>query len=192
LVIRNEIGDIRIQATDRKDVKITAIRRAHNSSESEGPSKVKELQVHVFSTSGEVRVTGTWPGRSVTRLFRGETALSLDFEVEVPRSARIEVQNNIGDIRVEGATSDVDVHENIGDVTVDFATGFHPHMVSLQTNIGDVKTNLSGSSHGWLGHKFTSILDGEHSLNIKLNIGDIHVHTDGSKDGKKRRKAVDL
>ena len=194
LVLKNEIGDIRIHATDRADVRITAIRRAHNSSESEGPSRVKELQVRVEPSVGEVRVTGSWANHSFSRLLRGEGSLELDFEVELPRNARIEVENNIGDIRIEGSSADVDVRENIGDVKVDFSTGFHPRRVSLETNIGEVNTNLQGQQRGWLGKKFTAIQDGEHSLTVKLNIGDINVHTDGVKqeEKKKSRKPVEM
>jgi hypothetical protein len=190
LVVKNEIGDIRIHATDRADVRITAIRRAHNTSEVNGPSRVKELEVRVEPSAGEVRVTGSRPRHSLSRLF-GDAGLQLDFEVELPRNARIEVENSIGDIRIEGASADVNVRENIGDVKVDFSSGFHPRMVSLETNIGDVSTNLQGQERGWLGKKFTALQDGEHSLTVKLNIGDINVHTD-SVEKKKSRKPVDM
>jgi hypothetical protein len=192
VVIRNEIGDIRIHATDRSDVLITAIRRAHNTTEAEGPWRVKELEVRVEPSAGEVRVTGSQPHHSLARLFSGSN-LELDFEVELPRNARIDVQNNIGDIRIDGTSADVDVRENIGDVNVDFSNGFHPRSVSLQTNIGEVNTNLSGQERGFLGKKFTALQDGEHSLTVKLNIGDIRVHTDGVKDEKRKsRKPVEM
>jgi hypothetical protein len=193
LVLKNEIGDIRIHVTDRSDVKITAVKRARNSSESEGPSRVKELEVHIEPSANELRITGSWPRHSFSRFIHGDGNLQLDFEVEAPRSARIEVQNNIGDVAIDGAAADVNVRQNIGEVNVDFSTGFHPRTVSLETNIGNVSTNLHGQERGWLGKKFTALQDGEHTLTVKLNIGDINVHTDGSKsDQKKTRKPVDI
>ena len=192
LVLKNEIGDIRIHATDRSDVHITAIRRAHNTSEAEGPSRVRELEVRVERSAGEVRVTGSRPRHTLSGLFSASN-LELDFEVELPRNARIEVENNIGDIRIDGTSADVNVRENIGDVNVDFSTGFHPRSVSLETNIGDVRTNLAGQERGFLGKKFTALQDGEHSLTVKLNIGDIRVHTDGVKEEKRKsRKPVEM
>jgi hypothetical protein len=193
LILRNEVGDIRIHASDRNDVRITAIRRAHNTSESEGPSRVKELEVQVEHSESEVRVTGSHPRGMFSGVFHSSGNLELDFDVELPRNARIEVVNNIGDIHIDGTSADVNVRENIGDVNVDFVTGFHPRMVTLDTNIGEVSTNLQGQERGFLGKKFTALQDGEHSLTVKLNIGDIHVHTDGVKDEKRKsRKPVDM
>ncbi|GEM_PF-6239107 len=191
LLVHNGIGDIKIHASDRNDVRITAIRRAHGMSDSEAASRIKDLDVRVDHSPNEVRVTGSREHRSYT--FFGVNGLSLDFEIEVPRTAHIDVTNNIGDIHIDGAAADVDVHENIGDVVVNYQSGARPRTARLEVNIGEVRTNLHGEERGFLGKKFTAMQEGEHSVNVKLNIGDISVHTDGSNDDKKKsRKPVDL
>src|ERR1022692_2522404 len=162
VVVRSEVGDIRIRATGRRDVRLVAIKRYRTSNDAEGAAKVKELHVNTTLSAGELRVTGEWPPRTVTGMFRGESNLQMDFEIEVPRDARLLVHLNIGSVHIEGAESDVEVNENIGDVTVE--GNLHPRVVRLETDIGDVSTNLKGTTSGMIGKKFTSILDGDRSL----------------------------
>jgi hypothetical protein len=47
--------------------------------------------------------------------------------------------------------------------------------VSLETKIGDVSTRLDGRLRGWLGKKFTSLLDGRHTLDVRVKIGEVRI-----------------
>jgi hypothetical protein len=173
LVLRSEVGDIRIHATGRHNVRLVAIKRYRTSNDAEGAAKVKELRVNTSLAANELRITGEWPTRTVSSLFRGESNLQMDFEIEVPRDTRLLIHLNIGSVQIDGAESDVEVNENIGDVTIE--GDLHPRVVRLETDIGDVATNLKGTTSGMIGKKFTSILDGDRSLNVKVHIGAITV-----------------
>jgi len=173
IVLRSEVGDIRIHASDRHDVRLVTIKRYRTSDDSEGRARVKELHVNTSLSGGELRITGEWPARSVSSMFRGESNLQMDFELEVPRSARLQVHLNIGSIQIDGVESDLEVDENIGDVTIE--GNLHPRVVHLESDIGDVSTNLKGTLSGMVGKKFTSILDGDRSLSVKVHIGAITV-----------------
>ncbi len=178
LLVRSEIGDVRIHTSDRHDVRVVAVKKFRTQDDSQGRQKVAQLQVSVTHSDGEVRVIGQWPQRTLGRLVRGES-LQLDLDIELPRDARIEVRHNIGEVVIDGAGSDVEVTQNIGEVRVEGT--FRPRVVRLETGIGEVTTNLTGKRSGWLGKKFTSILDGEHTVNVKVHIGEIRVLSNGRK-----------
>lgn len=175
--LKNEIGEVILRASDRKDVRIVAILKAKDSDESSGPRRVHELRVEVKATPDQVRVRGRWPDRSFFGLFGGKSRLQIDFEIELPRSARLHVENGIGEVRVEGAANDVIVREGIGEVRIDLARSFQPRRVYLRTRIGDVDTHFARRGHmrGWLGKKFTGILDGDRTLDVRVGIGEIRI-----------------
>ena len=175
--LKNEVGEVRLRASDRKDVHIVALKRARDSDQRDGPQRVAELRVQVSAASGEVRILGRWPERDLTRMLRGKSKLQIDFEIEAPRTARLELENDVGEVRVEGAAHDVIVRESVGEVSIALADSFLPRRVYLRTRIGDVDTNLDGRGRmqGWLGKKFTAILDGNRTLDVRVGIGDIRV-----------------
>lgn len=189
IFLKSEVGEVRVHASDRRDVRIVAVKRARNSDEHNGPGRVAELRVEVHATPAEVSVRGIWPDWSLTRMLRGKSKLQIDFEIEAPRTARLEVQNGIGEVRIEGAANDIMVRENIGGVQIGLADSFQPRRVYLHVNIGDVDTGFPGRTQGWLGKKFTAILDGERALDVRVNIGDIRV-TGGKIAGQKKAKKV--
>ena len=190
--LKSEVGEVRVHASDRRDVHIVAVKRAKNSDEHNGPGRVSELRVEVHPTPGQVSVRGIWPDRSFTWMLRGKTRLQIDFDIEVPRTARLEVQNDIGEVRIEGAANDVMVRENIGEVRIELADSFLPRRVYLHVNIGDVDTGFPGRTQGWLGKKFTAILDGERALDVRVNIGDIRVSGGKIAGPKKAKKVTEL
>lgn len=173
--LKSEVGEVRVRASDRKDVHIVVTKLARNEDEQSGPRQVSRLRVDVSARDDEVRVRAVWPEASAGSMLRGKSKLQVDFEIEVPRSARLQLENGIGEVRVEGAGNDVIVREGIGEVSVSLAEGFQPRRVYLHTKIGDVDTHLPGQVRGWLGKKFTALLEGTGSLDIRLGIGDIRV-----------------
>lgn len=175
LTIRTEVGEVRIHASDRHDVLLRVTKRYQTSDDAEGAAKVKELHVNTSSTGNELRIIGQWPSHGFNSLLKGESKLQMDFELDVPRDARIFLTINVGSVHMDGVESDIDVTENIGDVNIN--GNLHPRLVRLETDIGDVSTNLKGTTSGMVGKKFTSILDGDHSLNVKVHIGAVTVHS---------------
>src|SRR6266478_297552 len=75
LVVRSEIGDIRIHASDRRDVKIVAVKRARDASDDEGARRVARMHLNFAASANEVRVTVEWPSRSISALLRNESNL---------------------------------------------------------------------------------------------------------------------
>ena len=173
--LKNEVGEVHVKATDRKDVHIVVVKRARDSDQHSGPSRVAELRVEVSHSADEVRIRGTWPDRDMTHWMRGKSRLQIDYEVEIPRDARLQVDNEIGEVHITGAGNDVVVRNKIGEAYVDLAQSFQPRRVYLHTRIGEVQTGFPGRTTGLLGKKFTTILDGSHTLDVRVNIGEIRI-----------------
>lgn len=186
--LKNDIGEIHITFSDRKDVRIVAIKKARDSDSHSGPSRLAELRVDVRHSPDEIRIRGYWPHRDATRLLRGKSRLQIDYEVEVPRGVRLQVENDIGEVHISGADNDVIVRNGIGEAYVGLADSFQPRRVYLHTKIGEVQSSFPGRTSGWLGQKFTRILDGRSTLDVRVSIGEIHI----SGGSGKMRKITEL
>lgn len=173
--LRNEVGEVHVKATDRKDVHILVIKKARESDVHSGPSRVAELHVDVSPSAAEIRIRGSWPDRDVVHMMRGKSRLQIDYELEIPRDARLQIDNEIGEVHITGAGNDVVVHNRIGEAYVNLASSFQPHRVYLHTRIGEVQSGYPGRTTGFLGKKFTTILDGTHTLDVRVGIGEIRI-----------------
>ena len=189
--LKNDVGEIHITVSDRKDVRIVATKKARDSDQHSGPSRVAELHVDVRNSPDEIRIRGDWPHRDATRLLRGKSKLQIDYEVEVPRGVRLQVENDIGEVHISGADNDVIVRNGIGEAYVGLADSFQPRRVYLQTKIGEVQSAFPGRTSGWLGRKFTKILDGNRTLDVRVGIGEIRI-SGGSAKMRQSRKITEL
>lgn len=186
--LKNDIGEIHITFSDRNDVRIVAIKKARDSDSHNGPARLSELHVEVRNSPSEIRIRGDWPHRDATRLLRGKSKLQIDYELEVPRGIRLQVENDIGEVHISGADNDVIVRNGIGEAYVGLADSFQPRRVYLHTKIGEVQSGFPGRTSGWLGRKFTKILDGNRTLDVRVGIGEIRI----SGGSGKMRKITEL
>jgi hypothetical protein len=184
--LKNDVGEIHVTTSGRSDVRIIAVKKARDSDEHSGPGRLKELRVQVNTSPDEIRIRGVWPHRDVTRLFRGKSRLQIDYELEVPRGVRLHVENDIGEVHITGADNDVIVRNGIGEAYVGLADSFQPRRVYLHTKIGELQSDFPGRSSGFLGRKFTRILDGKSTLDVRVSIGEIRIR------GGKMRKVTEL
>src|SRR5437667_10380490 len=64
--LKNNVGEVRVHASNQNTVRIVAIKRAKDCDNATGAARVAELQVKIDAFPNEVRVRGEWPDHTIT------------------------------------------------------------------------------------------------------------------------------
>lgn len=147
LRLTNSIGEVTVEGWDRPTLQITIVKSFKDSDrmrKGEAPS-LDRVHVNTERKGDEVTVTTAVPRRAFPPGFilGGATRFNVDYEIKVPRNARLIVNHVAGEVNVAGVTGDihvtarqglialrlpetakyvVDSHSKIGQVTTDFAS----------------------------------------------------------------------
>lgn len=142
VVVRSGRGDISVAASDHPEIRVTAKRTIHAWSESEADRVAKNISVEIAKNGDafEVRPKG---------YDLGDSRISMDLEVAVPKKAPLTVKTDRGDVSVSGITADVNVTDMRGDVDVRGTSGdvnveMHKGDAKIADTKGDVKISGKG------------------------------------------------
>lgn len=128
--IDNVNGQVSIEAWERNEVEIQAVRKAPDA------ESLERVQVEVEATADKV---------SVETEFRGQTeGASVDYRIRAPRSARIEIEAVNGAIRVLNPGGEVDAESVNGSIEVGDASG----PVSAESVNGNVEVGYVSLAEG--------------------------------------------
>jgi DUF4097 and DUF4098 domain-containing protein YvlB len=114
VALSNINGAVRINAWDRNEVKVDAIKRAHT------PERLREAQIKVDANSGSIEIETEYPEYRWTDrdTERHENPASVEYTLTVPRTARIEEVSLVnGALDIEGITGPVHASSVNGRVT---------------------------------------------------------------------------
>ena len=130
LQISDASGDIQITGTDSNtdtiDVRVT--KHASNTSE------VEQLTSRIGSTGSGVVIESVYPHMCID--------CDISYSIRLPRSARVQVDDESGDVRVRGTTDLVTIKAASGDVHLDDVSG----AVSADMDSGDATlTNVTSA-----------------------------------------------
>ena len=100
-----------------------------------------------------VRLSTIYPTRSVWRPFRGESKLTVNFEIRMPYDASLVLRCVDGDVRVEGVTANEHLRVNYGDVEVDVPSIEALRSLYAHTWLGYVQSDLHGREQDGAGVK---------------------------------------
>jgi hypothetical protein len=174
-------GGLRIEGWDRADMEITTIK----STKAEyGPSdKAKALeelgQVHIATElkNGEMVVTTTFPHQKVLKpKLPGAWRFDIEYEINVPRNARIAVDHGDGEVLISDVTGDI--HSTVwrGGITLNLAAE-RQYDIDAKSRIGAVVSDFPGTEKTrlWLiGQEFASEpSSGAQKLFLRTGYGDI-------------------
>jgi DUF4097 and DUF4098 domain-containing protein YvlB len=142
VTVRGERGDITVRASDTQEIRVAGKVNVKSWSE----SAAKRLSEHV---SAEIVQNGD--GYEVRPTGAGNSRVSVDMDITVPRKALLAVHSEKGDVSVSDVASqvtidngsgDIDVHGTSGDVSVDM----HHGDAKISDTKGDVKISGRGGS----------------------------------------------
>jgi len=137
--ISNINGDVHIDAWDRNEVKVDAVKRAYRR------ERFSEVTIDVTNTPDSISIKSQYKERNLT--FDSRTPennpASIEYTLTVPRGARIDgVELVNGSLDIEGVQGDVKASLVNGKVKADDLSG----EVNLNTVNGAIEVNAAGLS----------------------------------------------
>ena len=184
LHVKHSIGELTVEGWDQPGMEITTIkspRLAYDSQWREKASHKRELdETHVTAErhENEVAVTTTLPHRSFLPPWplRGGRGVGLDYQIKIPRNARLVVEHGSGEVHVEGLTGDLHVTVRRGEITVRVPQEGE-YAIDARSSLGDIVSDFPGSAHRrpWLfAHRFAGEASASaHKVYLRTSFGDI-------------------
>ena len=139
ITIRNGRGDISVHSSDERQIRVAGKKNAKGWSETEARKLADRASVEIVPIGDgyEVHPAGT-----------GDSRLSLDLEVTVPKKALLTIRNEKGDVTISDMATPVTVISGTGDIEVRNTTGD----VSIDTHKGDIKVSDTNGNVKIAGH----------------------------------------
>lgn len=142
IVIRNGRGDITVRSSDEAQVRVDGKKNVNAWSETDAEHLASAVSVEIAKNGDayEVRPVNT---------SGGDSRVSLDMDISVPKKASLTIRNDRGDVSVSDmdkpvslntTRGDVEVRDTSGDVAIDTGKG--------NVKVSDTKGNVKISGHG--------------------------------------------
>jgi hypothetical protein len=130
ITIRNTRGDISVRSSDGSEIRVSGKKNAKAWSESDARRLAGPISVEIVPSGDgyEIRPTG---------INAGDSRLSVDLDVTIPKKSTLTVRSEKGDITVSDMAMPVAVNSINGDVEVRDTTGD----VTIDTRKGDIKVS---------------------------------------------------
>lgn len=128
IAIRGGRGNIAVRSSDESTLRVSGEKSIRTLSEGDADKRANSISVGVTQSgdSYEVRPTG---------FDLGDSRVSVNMDVVVPKKAAVTVRTERGDITVSDILTDLAVSTRKGDIEINDTAG----NVSVDTNSGDVK-----------------------------------------------------
>jgi len=142
ITIRNARGDISVHSSDDSQIRVSGKKFAHSWSERDAEHLAAPVTFEIVQNGDgyEIHPSGA---------NSGDSRISFDLDVSVPKKASLTIRNERGDVTVADIAKPVTINTTNGDVEVRDITGD----VTIDTRKGDVKVsdtkgNVKLSGHG--------------------------------------------
>ena len=193
------IGGIKIYGWEREELRLEGVKKIQNFlGRSRFEGNIDNITVTLKKENGEFSIRVRGP--TTRRMFFDAAGYGVELNLWLPRGMEIDINQNIGEVRVEEMTSSVQVRNNIGEIYVETDLT-DEGVVSLRTNIGgielelpedtsarisaevnigsvDVSSSFRGisSTGGFIGRDYhATIGEGRSRVDLSVNIGSIDV-----------------
>jgi hypothetical protein len=166
LHVHMSVGDLHIRRGDDDKIRLSYTIKSH----SERNLKNARVDFDVRGNDATIEFHSPYSGNT-----------NFDVELEIPRNTNLDVHEKVGDLIVEDIEGDKDLDLGVGDIRVEREPATY-RLVRASTGIGDVNSDLSGETSGWLGKTLRYHGDGKYELRAHVGVGDITL--DGKEDGK--------
>jgi hypothetical protein len=122
LLVEHRMGDLRMRAHARNELRIQATIHVSADSRSEASVLAERIQIDVQESSGTISVTTRYPDQSFRESLRRErnrdVSFSIDYDLLVPERLPVTLRNRFGDIAVTGMKAGGSVANASGRVLV--------------------------------------------------------------------------
>jgi hypothetical protein len=179
--LKNSTGEITIEGWDQPGVEITTIKStklaypAAGAERDEAAHMLEEVKVSEAMQDGQLVIATEFPrhGRFLPRPSVGARDFDLEYRVKVPREVKITVDNDAGEVHVDGLSGDIHATTNQGTITLRLpqTAGYS---IDAKSRIGEVISDLPGTTtRKRFGHEFVDTAQAPHKLFLRNGYGDI-------------------
>jgi hypothetical protein len=178
--LKNSTGELTIEAWDQPVVEITTTKSTKAeyapSEHEKGVHELDRVRVTAERKGAELVITTDFPkhdGAPPFSPFGGATKFDLDYNIKVPRDAKLVVDHNIGEVHVDGVTGDVHATALQGLIFLHLPEQAQ-YAIDAKSGIGRVKSDFEGTTERRLlfGDRFVES-NGPHKLDLRIRFGDI-------------------
>jgi DUF4097 and DUF4098 domain-containing protein YvlB len=140
--LENTNGRIRINAWDRPQVRIHAVKKISNGSERESAEMMRQLRVDVRQQGSTLRIETITPRQNemgfLDFLFGNHVNSSVEYDLTVPRSINLRADNTNGSITANDLTGEIEVETTNGRIEIVRCSG----TVDASTTNGAISVEL--------------------------------------------------
>src|SRR6266403_463108 len=142
ITIRNGRGNISVRPSDDAQIRISGKKNAKAWNENDAQQAAEHVGVEIVQNGDGYEIHPTGVGT-------GDSRISMDLDVAVPKKASLTIRNEKGEITVADMAKPVSVTNGVGDIEIRDTAGD----VSIDTRksdikVSDTKGNIKISGHG--------------------------------------------
>jgi len=181
LIIDSRVGDIHVSGWDEPRVQVDAEKVVRAGNQKAAQPLFGKIGVVVEGQDKEVRLLTSYPARRFWRPFRGESKLTINFEIKMPYDADLVLHCVDGDVRVSGVTGREQLRVNYGDVEIDVPSVWALRSLYAHAWLGYVQSDLHGteSDGAGIGQKISFWNpEGKQEVAVQVRMGGVFVYSD--------------
>lgn len=181
LIIDSRVGDIHVSGWDEPRVEIDAEKLVRAGNQKDAQPLFGRIKVVLQGQDKEVRLLTSYPSRRVWRPFRGESKLTINFEIKMPYDADLVLHCVDGDVRVAGVSGREELRVNYGDVEIDVPSVWALRSLYAHAWLGYVQSDLHGTESDAAGmSKKISFWNpnGKQEVAVQVRMGGVFVYSD--------------
>jgi Putative adhesin/Domain of unknown function (DUF5668) len=142
ITVRGGRGDISVRASDIAEIRVAGKKNVHAWSEDDAQRRAGPVSVEIVQNGDGYEIQPTGIGV-------GDSRITIDLEIQVPKKAVVTVRNEKGDITVSDMATPVSVTSTNGDVEVrDTGSDVNIEMRKGDVKVSDTKGDIKVSGKG--------------------------------------------
>lgn len=172
LIIKSEVGDIKIITHESSETTIDTNIQAKSSSKEKADELVKSFEYSIETKGKKLSIDTTGYNKKII-----SDQIIVDLVIKIPSNIeKFDIGSNVGDISIENINGEINITSNVGDTFVKDSNASY----DIKTDVGDV--NIQNSSFSDSSTFYTNVGDiaintndisEAKNLSVETNVGDI-------------------
>lgn len=147
LRMTNAVGELTITGWDQPNLEMTTIKSTKTAVDPKDRGQANKLLDNVKISANrkgdELDISTAFPKHSkIARPFLGMTDFDLEYRIQVPRAARLDIAEVMGEVHIENVRGDIRAKENLGEITVRVPDGMYA--IDAKSKLGTVNSDFPG------------------------------------------------
>jgi hypothetical protein len=183
LHLENSIGEVTIEAWDEPAVEITttkATKALYNEHKhAKGVASLDRVRITMRRDGSEVAISTQFPRHAVFPWafpLQDTVNFTLDYHIKVPRTAKLNIRHNAGEVNIDDVTGDIQVTAVQGQISLRLG-GDKPRSIDAKADSGSINSWFPGKKSLLpviFGHRYEQRASaGTQNLKLRIGYGDI-------------------